>query len=107
VSGINRYQRAIGAWALRNFPNDTRQDVALGLVEEVGELCRATLKQAQNVRGSYASWEDEIKHEIPDVFIKLCHLAEVYGYDLETLVEQKWDTVQLRESGSREERNRV
>jgi NTP pyrophosphatase (non-canonical NTP hydrolase) len=107
VSQINQYQRDIGAWALRNFPNDTRQDVALGLVEEVGEICRATLKQVQGVRGSHEIWEDEIKHEIPDVFIKLCHLAEVFGYDLATLVEHKWSIVQYRESGSPEERNRV
>jgi len=107
VTTINEYQAEIGPWADHNFPNDQRHDVALGLVEEVGELCRATLKQAQNVRGSYSQWEDEIKHELGDVFIKLCHVASVYGYDLDTLVRLRWDIVQLRESGSTEERNRV
>lgn len=107
MTSIGEFQREIGSWALRNFPNDTRTDVCLGLVEEVGELCRATLKKAQGVRGREQAWEDQIRHEIPDVFIKLCHLAEVYGYDLETLAHQKWGIVQLRESGSQEERNRV
>jgi NTP pyrophosphatase (non-canonical NTP hydrolase) len=107
MAEINELQCEIGAWAVKNFPGDTRADLVLGLVEEVGELARAVLKQNQGVRGNYTMWENAILDELPDVFIKLCHVCAVFGYDLETLVQTKWATVQNRTSGSEEEQKRV
>lgn len=67
----------IEEWLEDNFPNDDRATVLLGLVEEVGELCRTQVKSEQGIRGSEEQWYNEAKKELGDVFIKLVHVALV------------------------------
>ena len=94
---IRGYQQDISAWADRNFPFDSRQETALGLAEEVGEVCRALLKQYQGIRGTREEWQAELEKELPDVFIKLCHVAAKCEIDLEAAIESRWDVVRQRD----------
>jgi len=37
-------------WQGENFPDSTKEHMALGIVEEIGELCHAVLKREQGIR---------------------------------------------------------
>jgi NTP pyrophosphatase (non-canonical NTP hydrolase) len=97
VKEIFELQNEIAIWAARNFPDDTRQTVVLGTAEEVGELCRAALKHYQQIRGTPEQWEAEVRKETADVFIKLCHVAEIWGFDLESVIDTRWTEIRQRD----------
>lgn len=90
-------QRGVEAWVNHNFGESSRVVEALGLAEEVGELCRAVLKQEQGIRGTYAEWDAEIAKEIGDVLIKLASVATACGVDLEFAVKDRWETIRQRD----------
>ena len=87
---------AIWAWAQLNFPNESRVSITLGIGEECGELQRAVLKQYSGIRGTYEEWDEEIKKEIGDVYIKLGQLAGFCNWDLNDLIADRWDTIKRR-----------
>jgi NTP pyrophosphatase (non-canonical NTP hydrolase) len=104
-------QAEVASWVAHNFPEDSRTDVALGTVEEIGEVAeivldlmamggrmsRATLKQRQGIRGTRDEWDAQIRKEVADVFIKLCHLAAKCGFDLDCAIIDRWDEVKQRD----------
>lgn len=94
---ITILQAQVKEWAEYNFQGDSTQDVALGVAEETGELCRAVLKRWQHIRGTYDEWTEEIKKETADTFIKLCHLAAVEGFDLFDVIFLRWQEVRQRD----------
>jgi len=93
---IYQLQDQVDEWARRNFPDDTRQTVVLGTAEEVGELCRAALKHYQGIRGTAEEWEAEVRKEAADVFIKLCHVAVLWGFDLGSVIDTRWSEIRQR-----------
>lgn len=90
-------QRGVAAWVAHNFGESTRVAEALGLAEEVGELCRAVLKQEQGIRGTYEEWDEEIAKELGDILIKLTSVATACGVDLDRAVVDRWATVRQRD----------
>ena len=94
---LDDLQEDIAAWAKRNFPDENRETVVLGLAEEVGEMARAALKRYQGIRGTAREWELELRKEIGDVLIKLIHVAEVWDIDLTQAVLERWDEVSRRD----------
>lgn len=97
MSEIHDYQLDVSAWAARNFPTDTPETVVLGLTEESGEVARASLKRFQGIRGTTAEWDAEIAKECADVFIKLCHVAMAYKFDLGAAIDARWFDVRERD----------
>lgn len=93
---IRELQTEVNAWVLRNFDNSELTAV-VGMVEEVGELCRAVVKMEQGIRGSREQWFAEIRKESGDVFIKLCDIARFYGFDLADAVAERWADVSRRD----------
>lgn len=87
----------IHEWAEKNFPNETRVSITLGIAEEVGELCRAVLKQYQGIRGTHEEWNKEVRKELGDVYIKLVHLASHCNWDLTDIILDRWDEVKRRD----------
>lgn len=90
-------QHEVADWVERNFGRDRLDITTLGLVEEVGELCRAILKREQGVRGSFDEWTAEIRKELGDVMIKLLDVADKAGFDLATVTTLRWRTVSQRD----------
>lgn len=84
-------------WVARNFPRETREMGGLGVSEEAGEVCRAILKQAEGIRGTYEEWDDEIKKEIGDVFIKIIHISYICSFNFEEIVSNRWETISQRD----------
>lgn len=85
------------AWVRYNFPSESRVTSTLGLAEEAGEVCRAVLKQEQKLRGSYEEWDEEIKKELADVYVKIEQLADMCGWDLHDLIEDRWLELKKRD----------
>lgn len=94
---ISGYQDEVNTWVLHNFGRGTPMSAVVGLSEEAGELCRAILKQHQNIRGTRAEWQEEIRKELGDVFIKLCDVANEAGIDLEYAILERWQTIRQRD----------
>jgi len=92
-----KINKEIANWVENNFRAETRATITLGIAEEAGEVCRAVLKQQQGIRGTYEEWDEEIKKELADVYIKLVHLASFIGWDLSKLIETRWIEIQKRD----------
>jgi NTP pyrophosphatase (non-canonical NTP hydrolase) len=99
---LGRLQREVGAWADRNFGPTTgsAEQVAfnaLGVVEEVGELAHALLKQHQGIRGSWEEHETAGQDAVADVVIFLANLCHRKGWDLDAVIEETWERVSRRD----------
>ncbi len=97
MNAISSYQEEVTAWVLRNFGNSNELATVGGLVEESGEVVRAAVKRSQGIRGTREEWDAELRKECADVFIKLCDVAQFYGFNLAEAVETRWRVVQQRD----------
>lgn len=80
------------AWANKNFgegggANWRPLRAFLGVVEEVGELSHALLKQHQGIRGDWAEHEAKGKDAVGDVILFLTDLCNRKGWDLQQIME--------------------
>lgn len=88
--GIGDIQTQQKEWADVNFPDSTSDVAFLGLTEEVGEMAHAFRCQKQGIRGSASDHELAAKDAAGDVFIFLCHLSTLHGWDLEAIINDTW-----------------
>jgi hypothetical protein len=49
---LKQLQKEIGEWRSKNFPNTEKWEPLVGIMEELGELSHAHLKQFQNIRNN-------------------------------------------------------
>lgn len=94
------YQEDVAYWQEKNFPDHEPFDnvvSTLGLVEEVGEVCRAIVKMEQGIRGTREEWMEDLKKEIGDVFIKICDVSNRFDIDLQRTVRDRWEVVRARD----------
>lgn len=89
-------------WAERNFPNDTPDQMLIGVMEELGELSHAFLKQAQLIRrGSTEEGRKVLqsleRDAVGDIVIYLCAYCDLRGLSLAECVERAWDEVKNRD----------
>jgi NTP pyrophosphatase (non-canonical NTP hydrolase) len=97
LDGITSMQDEVDAWRQKQpWADESPAQSTLGLAEEVGEVCRAVLKNEQRIRGTHDEWMIELAKELGDVFIKLCDVANVYGLDLQKCITARWDEVSKR-----------
>ena len=76
------------AWLQHNFPNNTPEQAALGLAEEVGELCHAILKISQGIRGDFDLHISEAKDAIGDITIFATSLCNIMKLDYNEIVTE-------------------
>jgi len=69
-------QKELADWNRRNFGDQPSEVFALGMAEEVGELCHYILKRRQGIRE--ASCGSDLKAEIADAFAD----TVIYGVGL-------------------------
>lgn len=96
---ISRYQQEHDEWVRKNFPMSIGkpEDALLGLVEEVGELAHASLKQRQNIRGTFEQHEADMRDAVGDIFVYLCSYCNAKGWSLAQIVEDVWSAVKQRD----------
>ena len=97
MSEIRRIQREAAEWATYNFGDNVEPDrLLLGIMEELGELCHAHLKQVHGIRTG-EDHEATKRDAVGDIFIFLCGYCSRSGIDLEDAIEDTWARVSLRD----------
>lgn len=69
----------------------------LGVVEEVGELCHAHLKNEQGIRGTPEEWRTKKQDAIGDILIYLLDYCTREELDAEECLETAWAEVSARD----------
>jgi NTP pyrophosphatase (non-canonical NTP hydrolase) len=96
---FGRLQDEVNEWSLRNFgPKNpaTTHRTLLGVMEEVGELAHARLKEEQGIRGTPEEHQAAATDAIGDIVIYLADFCNACGYDFQAIMDNTWDTVKLR-----------
>ena len=93
---LRHLQREAKDWQTKNFKKQKPYQPLLGIVEEVGELAHAHLKQEQGIRKG----EDFLGQKVDaigDVIVFLAHYCNLSGIDLENAVYYTWQEVKQRD----------
>lgn len=90
-------QNELNVWTKYNFPNSTSNQQFLGMVEEVGELSHALLKQEQGIRGTKEEHEEKIRDSLGDLLIYTLNFCNSKGYNLNEILEETWNHVKNRD----------
>jgi len=89
-------QEDMKSWLDHNFEPYESWQPLLGVVEELGELAHAHLKQSQNIRIE-ENHEEKIKDAIGDIIIFLVSYCNKRGFDLDKIVFDTWSKVKNRD----------
>jgi NTP pyrophosphatase (non-canonical NTP hydrolase) len=87
---LTMLQVKVGKWRRAAYPDTATVELqALGVAEEVGELCHAVLKFKQGIRGyDYNKTRDEVKDALGDIIIYAMGVADRFDINVEdALVE--------------------
>ena len=84
-------------WLDHNFPGQTREQIMLGMTEELGELAHHLLKREQGIRGGDVDHDAEIRDACADLVIFMMGLADLEGFILMDAILEAWDTVKRRD----------
>lgn len=88
-----------GIWEAKNFPDSTADDNILGIIEEIGELAHAILKQKQGIRVN----EDhtaKIKDAVADVMIFLFGYIRKKKLKINALIRESDQLIEENESSN-------
>jgi NTP pyrophosphatase (non-canonical NTP hydrolase) len=85
------------AWVNHNFPGREWMQPFMGVVEEVGELSHALLKQLQGIRGTHDRHEANAMDAVGDIIVYLADLCSARGWDMQDIIETVWDSVKKRD----------
>lgn len=94
---LRQLQTELGPWVRHNFGDPPWTQPYMGVVEEVGELSHALLKQEQGIRGTWDEHEAAARDAVGDVVVFLACLCLLRGWDLASIVESTWDEVRRRD----------
>jgi NTP pyrophosphatase (non-canonical NTP hydrolase) len=94
---VLKMQDEVGKWAERNFGGGPSTHPLLGIVEEVGELSHAHLKEEQGIRGTKEEHEEEARDALGDIMIYMLDYAYRRGWDLGDILTETWDNVRKRD----------
>jgi len=98
---IGQLQEEHNEWSLYNFGKASEDNAGLdrgfyGIVEEVGEMSHALLKERQNIRTNENHRED-VEDALGDIFIYMLAYCNDNNLDLEQIVHETWDRVSKRD----------
>jgi NTP pyrophosphatase (non-canonical NTP hydrolase) len=97
-STLARVQRESGEWRQIAYPTTATPELqALGMAEEVGEVCHAVLKNIQQIRGYNGEKTiAEVGDGLADTIIYACGVATAFGIDLDAELARVWNHVRDR-----------
>ena len=93
---LRKLQQEQIPWVRHNFGNRPSYWPLLGVMEEVGELAHAHLKNEQGIRNQEDHFENK-KDAIADIVIFLADYCQAEGIDFESVVQETWDKVKQRD----------
>jgi NTP pyrophosphatase (non-canonical NTP hydrolase) len=93
---LRQLEKEVTAWHKEKFPLATKEDLLFKLVEEVGELFEAALREKQNPNREI---EFQVKQSdaLGDIVIVLAAFAGRLGYVLDLCVQCSWNEVRTRQ----------
>ena len=96
---IDNFQHEVKEWlAAQPFgPNQETWEPLAGMVEELGELAHAHLKQHQNIRGSSSKHEEDGKDAIGDLAVYMAGYCVARGWSMEECIYKAWSQVKRRD----------
>lgn len=109
---LNKVQKEQKDWAKKNFPDGGIKkrvpggEALHGVMEELGELAHAHLKETQGIRLN-EDHEAEAKDAIGDIVIYLADYCNKRGFDLEEIVDSTWREVKQRDWTKNNENGKV
>lgn len=92
-------QREQAKWSRHNFGH-LKSDYNApfkGMVEELGELSHALLKQEQGIRGTPAEHEANAKDAIGDMLVYMADFCTRRGWSMQDIIETTWWEVSQRD----------
>lgn len=72
------------------WPNESMEDLLIGLTEEVGEMNRAFLKRKRGIRGTREEWTENFALEFGQVIITLICIANREGINWDRACWEAW-----------------
>lgn len=95
---LRRIEEEQRIWSRRNFgpKHGTGYRPLLGVIEEVGELAHAQLKQEQGIRGTFAEHHAAKIDAAGDIAIYLMDYCHQQGFLLCDAIESAWGEVSKR-----------
>ena len=97
---LQEIQQEHKVWATRNFGEARDREywhAFAGVVEEVGELSHAILKQEQSIRGTWDKHEALAQDAVGDIIIYLIDLCNLRGWDISAILHTTWNHVKRRD----------
>ena len=92
---LKELQSKVVAWRQYNFPNANSDSQLKGVMEELGELVHADLKESQGIRQQdyYSAKVDSVG----DMIIFLLNYCEMNNIDFEVAVRTAWNEACTRD----------
>ena len=94
---LTELQEALAPWVEHNFGKPPWTQPFMGIVEEVGELSHALLKQEQGIRGTREQHEDAAMDAVGDIVVYVACLCNLRGWDLQKILDATWAEVSKRD----------
>lgn len=94
---LERLQEEHVDWTLKNFPLQKSYQCFMGIVEELGDLAHAHLKEEQNIRGTKEQNIEKAKDAVGDIVIFLAGYCSSRGFKFQEIVEAVWAKVKKRD----------
>ncbi len=89
-------QQEVHEWTEHNFPGAEPYRKLLGVVEEVGELSHAHLKELEGIRGNQDHTANA-KDAVGDIIIFLTDYCNSRGFDMNEILTDVWSEVKQRD----------
>lgn len=86
MTNLRDLQDDLHEWRNHNFLAQSWEDQFMGMVEEMGELAHALLKQKQGIRGTHQEHEHAAQDAVADLTIYMMGLCSYRGWDFTNLV---------------------
>jgi len=95
---LDEIQEKQFVWAKNNFGIQNPNDMIFGMMEELGELSHATLKNKQKIRGyeNEKKYIEERDDAIGDLVIYLMNYCSLNQIDLSKVIAKTWEQVEIR-----------
>ena len=94
-------QQELYKWQQKNFGEMSSEELVLGMVEEIGELCHILLKRKQGIREGANKTEAELKAKVADAFgdvvIYGINMMQAEGLDAEKAIVETIKSVLKRD----------
>lgn len=93
---LKKIQIQADEWQLKNFGPATTNQMMLGVMEELGELAHAELKDQQGIRNNEDHKANQ-KDAVGDIQIYLIQYCNTKGFDIEEIIKDTWKQVRQRD----------